>query len=85
MSEKQIIVINEKWYHSIIKDTYTFGGLIGVTYFNEVYLGASSSLNMILLLILLVFLLGSTSKTDMQKFNDEEMIEYLSEKHKIKE
>ncbi len=82
-NDKQIMVVNEKWYESWVKDGFTFTGLGGLAYFNKNYLGDSGVLGFMILAMFLISMLGKAMKSGITMMTDEEVIEYLSTKHNI--
>ena len=72
------IVINESVVGSIIKDIVTFSMFAGLLLFNHWFLGGSTVIDVMFIVLTLGFLAGKHSKTRFEG-TKEEVIKYLSE------
>lgn len=72
------IVINESVVGSIIKDIVTFLMFAGLLLFNHWFLGGSTIVDVMFIILILGFLAGKHSKTRFEG-TKEEAIKYLSE------
>ena len=72
------IVINESVMCSIIKDIVTFSMFAGLLLFNHWFLGGSTVVDVMFIILTLGFLAGKHSKTRFEG-TKEEVIKYLSE------
>lgn len=72
------IVINESVMGSIIKDIVTFSMFAGLLLFNHWFLGGSTVVDVMFIILTLGFLVGKHSKTRFEG-TKEEVIKYLSE------
>ena len=79
---KEIIIIEENWLKSVIKDIFTFGVFAGLLYFNHAYLAGNWFIDVLFIICVLLFLLGRGSKS-VHKFDSrEEAIKWLAPKDK---
>ena len=72
------IVINESAMGSIVKDIVTFSMFAGLLLFNHWFLGGSTVVDVMFIILTLGFLAGKHSKTRFEG-TKEEVIKYLSE------
>lgn len=76
--KSKYIVINESVVGSIIKDIVTFSMFAGLLLFNHWFLGGSTVVDIMFIILALGFLAGKHSKTRFAG-TKEEVIKYLSE------
>ena len=78
VDKTKYIVINESVVGSIIKDIVTFSMFAGLLLFNHWFLGGSTVVDVMFIVLTLGFLAGKHSKTRFEG-TKEEVIKYLSE------
>lgn len=78
VDKTKYIVINESVIGSIVKDIVTFSMFAGLLLFNHHFLGGSTVVDVMFIILTLGFLAGKHSKTRFEG-TKEEVIKYLSE------
>ena len=78
--ETEIIVVQESVIASLVKDTVTYGMIMGLMYFNHRYLNGNAFIDVLFIFIILLSIVVNGSK-QVRKFKSrQEAIDYLAPK-----
>lgn len=75
---KEVVIIEENWIKSVIKDVFTFGMFAGLMYFNHVYLSGNWFIDVLFMTCVILFLLSRNSKSVHRFNNREEAVKWLT-------
>lgn len=78
--EKEIIYMRESALQSILSDTFLYGGIMGLMYFNHKVLNGSTLIDVVFIFMAFTLILGRQSKSIKRFTSYKELQDYLATK-----